>query len=383
MTKKKYKFEWGNIKGILPYFIAGVLTLGLVFFGSLDKHSSTTSLSLNAFAGEDYQISVDQLSELYVVADLSDALGLASASDVASNYVITNTLYDAGQTSTGKLEKPTLTNINASRGVIKHVVVEGENVDTIAQKYNVSADNIRWSNSLKTTEVAVGTELYIPSVDGIVYTVKDGDTIEGIVEKYGSNEAEIIALNDLEMSGVSEGMRIIIKGGSLPETERPEYVAPRRPSRPSYSGGGSSSNYSYTYLGSSSSRENVTVISSYFYDSAYGYPNPNPGVPGWCTWYAWYWRATSPQSLGVLGHEGRNANTWHINYSYRGVGRTPRVGAVFQSPYGGGGYGHVGVVTAVNGDGSITVREMNYAGRYVVTEATIPASQTGGFNYIY
>ncbi len=380
MTKKKHKFKWENIRGILPYLIAGVLTLGVVFFGSLDKHNSTTSLSLNAVAGEDYQISVDQLSELYVVADLSDALGLASASDVASNYVITNTLYDAGQTSTGKLEKPTMTNISTNRGIIKHTVEEGENVDTIAQKYKVSADNIRWSNGLKTTEVAAGTELYIPSVDGIIYTVKDGDTIGGIVEKYGSNEAEIIALNDLEVSGISEGMKIIVKGGSLPETERPEYVAPRRQSSSSYSGGNS---YTYTYLGSSSSRENVTVISSHFYDPAYSYPNPNPGVAGWCTWYAWYWRATSPQSLGVLGHEGRNANTWHINYAYRGVGRTPVVGAVFQSPYGGGGYGHVGVVIGINGDGSIVVREMNYAGRYVVTEATIPASQTGGFNYIY
>ena len=379
MTKKKRKLSGESIKKVLPYVVAGVLTLGIVFFGSLDKHSNENNLSLAAIAGEDYQVSVDQLSELYVVADLSDALGLASASDVASNYVITNTMYDAGQTATGKLEKPTLTNIAASRGVIEHTVAEGEDVNTLASKYGVSADDIRWSNGLKTTEVAVGTVLYIPSTSGIVYTVKSDDTIESIVEKYGSNAAEIIALNDLEVSGISEGMRIVVKGGSLPETERPEYVAPR-PSRPSYT---SASSSTYTYLGSSSSRENVSVVYSYLYDSAYGYPNPNPGVPGWCTWYAWYWRATSPQSLGVLGHEGRNANTWHINYAYRGVGRTPVVGAVFQSPYGGGGYGHVGVVIGINGDGSIVVREMNYAGRYVVTEATIPASQTGNFNYIY
>ncbi len=382
MTKKKKKFDWDKIKGFLPYIIAGVLTLSIVFFGSLDKHSGENNLSLATFADENYDISVDQLSELYVVADLSDALGLASAPDVASNFVTTNTMYDAGQTTAGKLEKPTFTNIDASRGIIEYTVQEGEDINSIAAKFKVSADNIRWSNNLKTTDVNAGTILYIPSVPGIIYTVKDGDSIESIVSKYGSNEEEIIAFNDLENSNISAGMRLIIKNGSLPENERPEYVAPaRRSSRSSSST--RSTNYTYTYLGNSSARQNVTVIATGFYDSRYAYPNPNPGVPGWCTWYAWYWRATSPLSLGVLGHEGRNANTWHRNYAYRGVGRTPRVGAVFQSPYGGGGFGHVGVVVGMNGDGSIVVQEMNYAGRYVVTQATIPADQTGNFNYIY
>ena len=117
--------------------------------------------------------------QLYAVADLSDALGLSSASDVASNYVITTTMYDSGQTSVaGKLEKPSLTNINASRGVIEHTVEDGESVDTIAAKYGVSADQIRWSNGLKTSDVAPGTVLYVPSMSGIVYVVKAGDTLK-------------------------------------------------------------------------------------------------------------------------------------------------------------------------------------------------------------
>ena len=373
MTKKK-KFDIKQYKSVIPYLIAAVVTLLLVSVGSIDKHNSEVSLSLDTFAANNYNVSTDQLSELYVVADVSDTLGLASASGVASNYIITNTMYDSGQTSVGKLEKPNITNISASRGVIEHVVAEGEDMDAIAAKYKVSTDDIRWSNNLKTTEIDVGDTLYIPSASGIVYTVKSDDTLESIAETYGSNVEEIIALNDLEVSGISEGMRIVIKGGSLPEKERPEYVAPV--TRPT-------STYTYTYLGDSSMRQNVQVVATGFYDSDYPYPNPNPGVPGWCTWYAWWWRATSPLSLGALGHEGRNASSWNYNYAYRGVGRTPEVGAVFQSPSGGGGYGHVGVVVGINSDGSIVVREMNYAGRYVVTEATIPASYVGNFNYIY
>lgn len=365
MTRKK-KDNFGWLKKLAPYLAAGVGVLALVLVGSIDKHNADTSLSLGTFAAKDYDISVDQLSELYVVADLSDTLGLASASDVASNYIITTTMYDSGQTSVGKLEKPNITNVSASRGVIEYVVEEGENIDTIATKYRISADDIRWSNGLKTTEVAAGTVLYIPSTSGIVYTVKANDTVESIAEKYGSNAAEIIALNDLEVSGVSEGMRIVVKGGSLPETERPEYVAPvvRRPAATT-----PTTTYTYTYLGNSSERQNMEVV-GYFYGLG------GPYGAGQCTQWAWYKRQDLPGQLG-------NANAWARNaaaYGYR-VDRTPAAGAIFQT--GSGWYGHVGYVEAVNADGSIIVSEMNYGIPYRVIRSTIPAGAVGNFNYIH
>ena len=367
MTRKKNRFK--KLKKYIPYILTGVITLALVSIGSIDKKDASASLNIDAFAGNNYKVSIDQVSGLYVVADLSDALSLASAPDVANNYMVATSLYDSGQSSMGKLEKPPITNITFSRGVVEYVVSEGENMDTIASKFGVSTDQIRWSNGKKNTDVAVGDTLYIPSVSGIVYTVKSGDTVESIVEKYGSTSAEIIALNDLEVSGISEGMRILLKDGSLPEKERPEYVAPVQ----------RTTTYTYTYLGNSYSRQNLRIIATGFFADSPG----NPGVRGNCTWYAWYWRATDPRSLGALGREGRNANTWNYNYSYRGVGNTPVVGAVFQTPYGGRGYGHVDVVTALNPDGSIEIEEMNYAGYAVVNAATIPADQVGSFNYIY
>lgn len=374
--KKKSKINIRKLKKFLPYVLTAIVTLAIVAVGSIDKYSASVNLSLEAFAKEDYKISVDQLSGLYTVANVSDALNLASASDVASNFVIASSMYANGQTSTNRPEKPPIPNIVFSRGVVEYIVKDGESMETIAAKYGVSVDQIRWSNGKKTADVSTGDILYVPSRPGIVYTVKSGDTIESIVGKYGSSVAEVIALNDLEISGISEGMRILISGGSLPETERPEYVAPV----PVYT-------YTYTYLGSSSSRQNITTIATNFYvpDSSYlPATEHNPGYRGNCTWYAWYWRATSPLSLGKLaGGATGNANYWNISYAYRGVSNTPAVGAVFQTPYGGGGYGHVGVVVAINGDGSIVIQEMNYAGWGVVTEATIPASHVGNFNYIY
>ena len=363
MTRKNKKLNSKKLQGMIPYFAVGILTLLLVFFGSIDKRNSDVTLSLAAFAADDFKISVDQLSELYVVADLSDALGLASASDVASNYVVTTTMYDSGQTSsTGKLEKPNLTDISASRGVIEYTVAEGDSMDSIAAKYKVTTDDIRWSNGLKTTDVSPGTTLYIPSTSGIVYTVKSGDTVESIVEKYGSSAEEIIALNDLEVSGLSEGTRIVIKGGSLPETERPEYVAPVRVTRPTYT-----NTYTYTYLGSTSERQNIEVV-GYFYNIG----------GGQCV----NWASHMRPDLGglMLG----NANAWARNAAARGyaVDRTPSAGAIFQTSS--GWYGHVGYVEGVNADGSITVTEMNYGYvPYRVIRATIPASAVVNFNYIH
>lgn len=352
-----------NTKQFITYFATGILTLGLVFVGSLDKTNADTALSLSAFAANGYEVSTDQLTELYVVADLSNAMSLASANDVASNYVITTSMYAAGQTSSGKLEKEHLVDTSSlSRGIITYTVEGGEDMDDIARKYGLTTDQIRWSNGLKNTSVSDGDVLYLPSTPGIIYVVKDDDTLESIASTYGSSVAEIIALNDLEVSGLSDGMRIVIKNGTLPEKERPEYVAPVvRPT------------YTYSYLGNTSERQDIQVIGYNYYGG------------GQCVGYAaWYRNVSGRSPLSPIPENWGNANAWAYAAAADGytVNRTPEVGAIFQTPN--GYYGHVGVVVEVNGDGSIVVEEANYnyvAGR--ITRSTIPASAVGNFYYIH
>lgn len=356
--------KWERFKQILPYILVAGLTIGLVALGSINKGTSGATLSLESFAKSDYDISVDQLTEMYVVADLSDALNLASASDVASNYVVTTSMYDAGQTATGKLEKPSITNINVSRGVTEHVVKEGETIESIATANGLTAEQVRWSNGLKNNAgVSPGNTLFLPSVSGIVYTVKAGDTIEAIAARYGSSAVEITALNDLEESGVTEGARIVIKNGTLPETERPDYVAPRQST--TYR---TTNVYRYSYLGSASDRQNIQVI----------YPRFTGAGGGQCVNWASYMR---PDLGGLRLGNARDWARGAANHGFR-VDRTPSAGAIFQTSS--GWYGHVGYVEAVNGDGSITVTEMNYGYvPYRVIRATIPAGSVGNFNYIH
>ncbi|MBR6505782.1 LysM peptidoglycan-binding domain-containing protein [Candidatus Saccharibacteria bacterium] len=364
MSKRKKKFDIKKIRQFLPYFLTGAITLVLVFVGSIDKKNAGATLSLDSFAENDYKVSVDQLSELYVVADLSDAIGLASASDVASNYVVTVSMYDAGQTSTGKIEKPTITDVDILRGVIVHIVKEGETMESIAASVGkgVTTDDIRWSNDMKDTDVSVGDTLYVPSAHGIVYIVEDDDTADSIAEKYGSTATEILHLNDLETTGLVAGRPIFIKGGTLPETERPEYEPPVV------------TYYYYTYLGNTASRQDIEVI-GWFYGLG------GPYAAGQCTQWAWYmWQQNGrdvPTSWG-------NAYSWGANAAAQGyqVDHYPAAGAIFQSSS--GWYGHVGYVEAVNSDGSIVASEMNYNYQpFRAIRSTIPAASAASLWYIH
>ena len=362
MMKKKLDFQ--KLRIISLYVLSGALIVAALFAGILNKaHSSNvdlTSLDVN-----DAKISTDKLSELYVVADLSDALNLASAEDVAYNYVATSSLYNIGQTSigSGKIEKNITTDTSKfSRGVISYTVSAGETMEDIAYKFGLSTDQIRWSNGLKTTSISEGDTLYLTkNISGIVYTVKADDTLESIANTYGSTVENIKHLNDIEVSGISEGMRIAIEGGTLPEKERPEYVPPAPVV---------TTTYRYTTSGSGGARLTLTVIDGSLWLST-------PYTSGQCTSYAWYMRQDLPGNLG-------NAYSWAANAAAAGfpVDNSPQAGDVFQTTS--GYFGHVGYVVAVNDDGTILVRELNYNYRAgVLTESLISASAVSSFNYIH
>ena len=95
----------------------------------------------------------------------------------------------------------------------------------------------------------------------------------------------------------------------------------------------------------------------------------NTYASGYCTWYAKSRRPDLPNRLG-------NANTWVARAAAQGIatGSAPRAGAIGQQGM------HVVYVESVNGDGTVTVSEMNWKGFGVVSSRTVAASN---FTYIY
>ena len=323
---------------LVPYVAVFALVFGIMYFGSRPhSNQSTTPLLASLNDNNAFTVTSDQVSESYTIANIATSVSLPSASTISENYITVNTLYEVtGTTSTGEstvIEKPTIIDTSSlSRGVIS-------------------------------------------------YTVKDGDTVASLAEKYQSNTAGIIAYNDLEDKELTSGMRIILPGGILPEKERPEYVPPKP--KPTYT-------YTYTYVRDSGRRHNMFEVGSYGYWSNMYYSTKwqnNPGAFGNCTWFAWYWRRNNmPSNYWLPGGRLGNAKSWlySLSGSYY-TGRTPQYGAVMQST--GGAYGHVGVVVGVNPGVSITIQEMNYAGPNGkfnhVYQSTMNWNDALGYNYIY
>lgn len=125
-----------------------------------------------------------------------------------------------------------VTNIsNAPRKhVISHLVKAGESLSSIADKYQISTNTIRWSNGMDNSGILIeGQELYIMPIDGIYYTIQDGDSLSSISEKYKSNLDEIRNWNNFASEDLKLGQKIILPGGQVPPPPKPVvpiYTAP-------------------------------------------------------------------------------------------------------------------------------------------------------------
>ena len=363
----KRSFIKRNFK-VLPYLFIFLAVLGVVNYGSKNKHVDevTNNLNLQSIAKKDYAVSTDQLSEFYVVSELASNMSLASSEVVNVNYNSLTTLRDSGQVSSEKMEKPIapLSTNCLKVGVISYTVLEGETIASIAAKYaacGVTDTMVRWSNNFKNTyEPKAGDKIYLPSRAGFVYKIKNNDTIESVAAKYGSKSDEIIAANNLELNqNLVAGEYILLPDGNLPEAERPDYVAPR-------------------YTNSQSQSYTQSVYYRTYWTSA----NQMPW--GWCTWYAWQRRYELGGGYVLPGGLG-NANTWDnalVNSFPSSRGSNPQAGDVFQTDV--GWYGHVGIVDSVNDDGTITISDMNgIAGWGHVGRKTIPQSVWSSYLFIH
>jgi N-acetylmuramoyl-L-alanine amidase len=236
------------------------------------------------------------------------------------------------------------TALKSSVDIADYTAVAGDTITTIATKFGVTSDSVRWSNSLTGDTVAAGTKLRIPPVNGVVYTVNSGDTIDSLAAKFHASKEKIIAYNDAEIKGVAVGQRIII-----PDGIQQAPVANMRAT-----------------TGVATAAWGIKPV---YGMNGYDY--------GYCTWYVAS-RINVPSNWG-------NANTWAYYAPSAGwsVSKRPVVGAVGQTT--GGAYGHVAVVEAVSDDGTmVKYSDMNGLsgwGRVGTTANWVPASKFN--NYIY
>lgn len=95
-----------------------------------------------------------------------------------------------------------------------YTVLEGDSLYSIANKFNVSVNDLIDYNALPTTILTVGETIRIPkgnvSNKENVYRVKPGDTLYRIANTYGVSVNDLIAANNLSSNILTIGQELII-----------------------------------------------------------------------------------------------------------------------------------------------------------------------------
>ncbi len=112
---------------------------------------------------------------------------------------------------------------------IVHTVKEGDSIEGLANRYGIEPNTIRWANKMSGTDVIhTGEELLILPVDGVLHNVSRGQTLIGIAELYGIPKEEIVEQNDLKGGFLLAGQELIIPGAK-PIVGKPVLVATAEP----------------------------------------------------------------------------------------------------------------------------------------------------------
>lgn len=311
--------------------LTNVIILAVIMvFVLQNPHTSGSSSKASAITGssapETAANPLDQLSSADIALTVARMSSLPETTAVTNQAESQSADLTIATTDDNVITKPQVvtTALKSRADIQTYTTVAGDNVASVAAKFGVTSDSVRWSNGMSGDGVAVGTRLLIPPVNGIVYTVKSGDSADSLAAKYHASKDQIIAYNDGEISGLQPGEQILIPNAT-------ETVA--APSPYSYGSGGS-------------------VGFPWGSGPMYGY---NGYDFGYCTWYV----ATQ---INVPGNWG-NASSWayYARLSGWNVSKTPTVGSIAQTALAAGGEGHVAVVDGVNG-ALVHIRDMNNYG---------------------
>lgn len=302
-------------KRLIRYGLIGanVIVLGMVVaFVAGSSHSDHTIKASAVAAGSQAAANpVDGLTSYDIAANVARMTSLPESTAINNQAQSAKVALAVSASDTNVISKPQIvaTALKSRKDIQNYTVAAGDTVASIAQKFGITSDSIKWSNNLKTDTVALGAKLAIPPVNGVVYTVAAGDTVQSLATKYKASADQIVAFNDAEISGLHTGEQIIIPNGSI------QAVAVTR-----------------SFLGGSAGS-----FTAQYGSNGYDY--------GYCTYYAAA-RSGAPSNWG-------NANTWAYYAALTPgwtVSSAPRVGAIAQTSR--GYLGHVAIVEAVSADGS-------------------------------
>ena len=162
----------------------------------------------------------NDLNGYYVVKKGDSLYSIASINNTTVNKIkelnnLSSNVLQIGQLlklPTSSIEDNTVENQNM------YVVKKGDSLYSISNKYNTTVDNIKKLNNLSSNILQIGQKLIIPSNNSsgnqIIYTVKKGDSLWIIANKYDTTVDMIKSVNNLSSNLLTIGDQLIIPSTS-------------------------------------------------------------------------------------------------------------------------------------------------------------------------
>ena len=104
-----------------------------------------------------------------------------------------------------------------------YTLQSGDMIGVIARNTGLNEDTLVSVNNISNTRtIRAGSPIRIPNQDGIMYSVRAGDSLESIAESHGTTASRIITANELFAENLSAGLSLFIPGGRLDWVRRQE-----------------------------------------------------------------------------------------------------------------------------------------------------------------
>jgi murein DD-endopeptidase MepM/ murein hydrolase activator NlpD len=126
----------------------------------------------------------------------------------------------------GFLVKPSLQTTDGERvgvnDILTYTVKSGDTLSHIAERFHVSIETVMAANNLNEQSlIHPGQTLTILPVNGLLYTVQKDDTLEKIAQKFHVDKSAIIAQNNIKNDILPIDKKIIIPGAKTISIDSP------------------------------------------------------------------------------------------------------------------------------------------------------------------
>lgn len=182
-----------------------------------EKLAEAVVKSIANYAGVSY--SPTNMEEYYIVKKGDSLWSIASKNNTTVDNIKKLNNLSSNNLSVGQVLK---LSYNAENENIKesniYTVKKGDSLWLIANKYGTTVDELKSANNLKSNTLSIGQTLIIPekkeNTNKISYVVKKGDSLWLIANKYDTAVEKIKSTNNLKSNTLSIGQVLVIPSSS-------------------------------------------------------------------------------------------------------------------------------------------------------------------------